>query len=364
QSGVSFIKRFSVVGVTRDKEYDLTKGTKGTRVLYFSANPNGEAEVVNVQLKPQSKLKKLQFDEGFASLAIKGRNSIGNIITKYPVKKIILKSKGVSTLSGRKIWYDDILKRLNADGRGKYLGEFDGDDRVLTVLSSGVYELTSFDLNNHFDDKMIVIEKYDPEKVFSAVHLDGKSKNYLVKRFVFDNQAPGKQTSIISDEPGSKLILISGAGRPVVSIEQLKGKDQIPETIEADLSQIIDVKGMKAMGNRLSQHPIKKVELLNEGFPEKEKTEAQDNNVEDLTSDDIPEPDEASELSEIPTLKPEKEKTTIQSTGPAKSVESPSDKSVQSSQDQPVESQPKKIDFEITNPDDIEIDDKGQLGLF
>ena len=127
QSGVSFIKRFSVVGVTRDKEYDLTKGTKGSRVLYFSANPNGEAEVVNVQLKPHAKLKKLQFDEDFATLAIKGRNSIGNIITKYPVKKIVLKSKGLSTLSGRKIWYDDILKRLNADGRGKYLGEFDGD---------------------------------------------------------------------------------------------------------------------------------------------------------------------------------------------------------------------------------------------
>src|ERR1700733_13827053 len=173
QSGVSYIKRFSVVGVTRDKEYDLTKGTKGTRVLYFTANPNGEAEVVNIQLKPHAKLKKLQFDENFADVAIKGRASLGNIVTKYPVKKIVLKAKGVSTLSGRKIWYDDILKRLNADGRGKYLGEFDGDDRVLTVLSNGTYELTNFDLNNHFDDKMILIEKYDPKKVFSVIHLDG-----------------------------------------------------------------------------------------------------------------------------------------------------------------------------------------------
>jgi topoisomerase-4 subunit A len=363
QSGVSFIKRFSVVGVTRDKEYDLTKGTKGTRVLYFSANPNGEAEVVNVQLKPHSKLKKLQFDEDFATLAIKGRNSIGNIITKYPVKKILLKSKGVSTLSGRKIWYDDILKRLNADGRGKYLGEFDGDDRILTVLNNGVYELTSFDLNNHFDDKMIVIEKYDPEKVFSAVHFDGKSKNYLVKRFVFDNQAIGKQTSIISDESGSKLILISGSANPVVRIGQLKGKEQVPETIEAGLSEIIDVKGMKAMGNRLSQHPVKKVELLNEDASETEITEAQDNDAEEFTGDGIAESNEISELPEIPAIeeKPVEPAQSVESL-PNKSVQSPS-QSVQSSS-QSVQSPPKKIDFEITNPDDIEMDDSGQLGLF
>src|ERR1700759_4556209 len=216
QSGTSYIKRFSVVGVTRDKEYDLTKGTKGTRVLYFTANPNGEAEVVNIQLKPHSKLKKLQFDEDFAAIAIKGRASMGNIVTKYPVKKIALKSKGISTLAGRKIWFDDVLKRLNADGRGKYLGEFDGEDKILTIMSGGVYELTSFDLNNHFDDKMILIEKYNPEKVYTAVHIDGKSKNYLVKRFVFENTAIGKQTSIISDESGSKLIFVTGAKQPMV----------------------------------------------------------------------------------------------------------------------------------------------------
>src|ERR1700712_1458438 len=245
QSGVSYIKRFSVVGVTRDKEYDLTKGSKGSRVQYFSANPNGEAEVVTVQLKPHSKLKKLQFDENFAELAIKGRNSMGNIITKYPVKKILLKSKGISTLSGRKIWYDPILKRLNADSRGQYLGEFDGDDRVLTVVGGGIYELTSFDLNNHFDDKMILIEKYDPEKVYSVIHYDGKSKNYLVKRFVFENTTIGRQTSIISEESGSKLVLISAAAQPMVKVEQLKGKTEIPEDIEVDLSTLIDVKGMK-----------------------------------------------------------------------------------------------------------------------
>jgi len=360
QSGVSFIKRFSVVGVTRDKEYDLTKGTKGTRVLYFSANPNGEAEVVNVQLKPHSKLKKLQFDEDFASLAIKGRNSMGNIITKYPVKKIILKTKGVSTLAGRKIWYDDILKRLNADGRGKYLGEFDGDDKILTVLSNGIYELTSFDLNNHFDDKMLIIEKYDPEKVFTAVHLDGKSKNYLVKRFVFENQSLGKQTSIISDETGSKLILISGAAKPIVGVEQLKGKEQAPETIEVNLSEIIDVKGMKAMGNRLSQHQVKKVELLNGIDSGSEAEETDDNNEEDLTDTNDAAIDETIGLPRNPPAQAEKEQP---ASPPIEPAQSPQDELVESPS-KSVQSFPKEIDFEITNPDDIEIDDKGQLGLF
>jgi topoisomerase-4 subunit A len=338
ESGVSFIKRFSVVGVTRDKEYDLTKGTKGTRVLYFTANPNGEAEVVNIQLKPQSRLKKVQFDEDFAALAIKGRSSIGNVVTKYPVKKIALKSKGVSTLSGRKIWYDDVLKRLNADGRGKYLGEFDGDDRILTVLSNGIYELTSFDLNNHFDDKMILIEKYDPEKVYSVVHIDGKSKNHLVKRFMFENTAIGKQTSIISDENGSKLVIISGAAQAIVEIEHLKGKEQTPETIEADLAGVIDVKGMKAMGNRLSQHPIKKVELIAENDLEEDNEAGNDDN----------DPDE-------PTDPDLKDPTSPAAESPEESVESSSES---------VQSHNKKIDFEITNPDDIDIDDTGQLGLF
>ncbi len=269
-SGVSYVKRFAVTGVTRDKEYDLTKGSKGSKVLYFSANPNGEAEVVNIQLKPHSKLKKLQFDEDFAGITIKGRGSMGNIVTKYPVKKIVLKSKGISTLSGRKIWYDEILKRLNVDSRGKYLGEFDGDDRVLTVMSNGIYELTSFDLNNHFFDNMILIEKYNPEKVYTVVHYEGKSKNYLVKRFTFENTPPGKETSIISDENGSKLTFISGSTQPLAKIDQLKGKTQIPETIEVNLAELIDVKGMKAMGNRVSQHMVQTVTLIRSEEPEEE----------------------------------------------------------------------------------------------
>jgi len=366
QSGVSYIKRFSVVGVTRDKEYDLTKGSKGSRVLYFTANPNGEAEVVNVQLKPHAKLKKLQFDEDFAAIAIKGRNSMGNIVTKYPVKKIVLKSKGVSTLSGRKIWYDDILKRLNADGRGKYLGEFDGDDRVLTVLTDGTYELTSFDLNNHFDDKMILIEKYNPEKVYTVVHLEGKSKNYMVKRFKFENTAIGRQTSIISDESGSKLTFISGSQQPVVKVDQLKGKTEIPETVELNLSELIDVKGMKAMGNRLSQHTVKSVKLVAEAEPEilEEGPAIDEEEAIEQPEESPSEPMESEEKSVESSSKSVESPKVESVESSSKSVESPKIESVESSSESVESPPPKKIDFEITNPDDIDIDDKGQLGLF
>lgn len=358
QSGVSYIKRFSVVGTTRDKEYDLTKGTKGSKVLYFSANPNGEAEVVNIQLKPHSKLKKLQFDEDFAAIAIKGRASMGNIVTKYPVKKIVLKSKGVSTLSGRKIWYDDVLKRLNADGRGKYLGEFDGEDRILTVLSTGVYELTGFDLNNHFDDKMILIEKYDPEKVYTVVHLEGKSKNHLVKRFTFENIASGRQLSIISDENGSKLEIITGLKEPVAKVVQLKGKDKTPEEIEVDLTTVIDVKGIKAMGNRLSQFPVKSVELLTAETDEGAGDGDDERNDPDTDESSGPEnpvkpkPAGPSTAHAAATDKEQEEKSSEPDADNAKSA------------DDAGLVQHKKVDFEITNPDDIDIDDKGQLGLF
>jgi topoisomerase-4 subunit A len=381
QSGVSYIKRFAVTGVTRDKEYDLTKGSKGSKVLYFSANPNGEAEVVNVQLKPHQKLKKLQFDEDFAQLAIKGRASMGNIITKYPVKKIILKSKGISTLAGRKIWYDDILKRLNVDARGKFLGEFDGDDRILTVFANGIYELTSFDLNNHFDDKMTIIEKYNPEKVYSVVHYDGKAKNYLVKRFVFENTVIGKQTSIISEEPGSKMVIISGASQAIVKVDQLKGATKTPETVELNLADLIDVKGMKAMGNRLSVHMVQTVALLSEHDDEDDVPDPEPDSVADTeilitpedktTTDEAPqaiiEPEPITEpkpkvKAEPVVVKPEPsvevQPEEVEKDEPETEVEAPKPT------EEPTPPPPKKIDFEITNPDDIDIDDRGQLGLF
>lgn len=373
QSGVSYIKRFAVTGITRDKEYDLTKGGKASKMLYFTANPNGEAEVVNIQLKPHAKLKKLQFDEDFAAIAIKGRASFGNMVTKYPVKKVVLKTKGISTLAGRKIWYDDVLRRLNADGRGVFLGEFDGDDRILIVYTNGTYELTSFDLNNHFEGKMMVIEKFDAGKVYAAVHFEGKARNYMVKRFVFENTAIGKLTSIISEEAGSKLVILSGSAQPVIKIEQLKGKGQQAELAELNLTDLIDVKGMKAMGNRLSAHPIQTIGLIAEHDDEADVPDPAPGSIsatgmeiignDKLSIDVIPEKAVIPQaivapVNPLPTVAPENivsEEQAIEGDEPT--VTEPAVKEVAA---KPA----KNIDFEITNPDDINIDDKGQLGLF
>lgn len=365
ESGTSYIKRFSVLGVTREKEYDLTKGTKGSKTLYFTPNPNGEAEVVNVQLKPHSKLKKLQFDIDFAEHVIKGRSSMGNIVTKYPVKKVVLKSKGVSTLSGRKIWYDEILKRLNVDSRGKYLGEFDGDDRILTVDKNGVYELSSFELSNHFDDHILLIEKYNPEKVFTAVYVEGKSGSHYLKRFVLENSSIGKKTSIISEESGSKLILLTGLKKPSVTVEVLKGKTRISETLVIDLAEAIEVKGMKALGNRLSPHEVRSVDLIAPSELESDDVVISDPVAVHVGDDDSGEPGvhTATPVSsmaidldaedEIPEAKEIKEPPVeVEKIGPEEPVADEEPKPA------------KKVDFEITNPEDLDIDDKGQLGLF
>ncbi|MGE8428089.1 MAG: DNA gyrase/topoisomerase IV subunit A [Sphingobacterium sp.] len=334
ETGTSFIKRFSVVGVTRDKEYDVSKGSKGSKILYFTANPNGEAEVVNIQLKPHTKLRKLNFDMDFAEIAIKGRASQGNIVSKYPVKKISFKSSGVSTLAGRKIWYDTIMKRLNADERGQYLGEFDGDDKILVVLSDGSYELANFDLSNHFDEKMIRIEKYYPDHIYTVVHKDGKSGTYFVKRFKFDDQPIGKRISFINEDAGSKLILMSNAAEPMVKLEILKGKSQTEETLDQPLTEIIDVKGIKAQGNRLSFHTVKSVTLTtaDEDLSQKGKEKAAE------TSTDSAETTVDSTTAEVDSSVKEKE---------VESTEKNDD-----------------IKLEITNPNDIQIDDKGQMEMF
>ncbi|WP_088160714.1 DNA gyrase/topoisomerase IV subunit A [Sphingobacterium sp. G1-14] len=334
ETGTSYIKRFSVVGVTRDKEYDVSKGSKGSKILYFTANPNGEAEIVNIQLKPHTKLRKLNFDMDFAEIAIKGRASQGNIVSKYPVKKISFKSSGVSTLAGRKIWYDTIMKRLNADERGQYLGEFDGDDKILVVLSDGSYELSNFDLSNHFDEKMIRIEKYHPDHIYTVVHQDGKSGTYFVKRFKFDDQPIGKRISFINEDAGSKLVLMSNAAEPMVKLEILKGKSQTEETLDQPLTEIIDVKGIKAQGNRLSFHTVKSVTLTtaDEDLSQKGKEKAAE------TSTDITETTVDSTITAVDSSVKEKE----------------------------VESNDKNDDIklEITNPNDIQIDDKGQMEMF
>lgn len=370
KTGVVYVKRFSILAVTRDKEYDLTKGSKGSKVLYFTANPNGEAELINIQLKPHSKLRKLQFDLDFAEIAIKGRASQGNIVTKYPVKKIVMKSKGVSTLSGRKIWYDDILKRLNSDGRGNFLGEFDGDDKIITIMSDGSYELIGFELSNHFDDKMIRIEKYNPEQVFSVVHRDGKSGIYYVKRFTFEDTLIGKRTSIINDEKGSKLIIITRADIPTVLIDVLKGKSQTPDTIEQNLADVVDIKGMKAQGNRLSPHEVKAIKLTAIEEQSEQNTPAQENK-EDKTAEktqEIKATDEK-QVDNI-TVKKKTEASVSKADGESaekKVVEKPTettDTDVQASEEPKIDKPRSKVNLEITNPDDIKLDDKGQFGLF
>ncbi|WP_285007982.1 DNA gyrase/topoisomerase IV subunit A [Pedobacter faecalis] len=343
-SGVSYIKRFAVVGVTRDKEYDLTKGTKGSKVLYFTANPNGEAEVVNVQLKPHSKLKKLQFDLDFAELAIKGRGSQGNIVSKYPVKKILLKSKGVSTLSGLKIWYDDLLRRLNVDGRGKYLGEFDGDDKILQVHKDGWYELSTFELSNHFDADLILIQKFDPEKPFAVVHFEGKAKNYYVKRFLFESIAVGKKVSLISEETGSRFLYLSANPEAMLTVDVLKGKTQIPETLEIKLADFIDVKGIKANGNRLTQHEVKSLNISNQ--EEEEPSAEKPGEPEGPTEGDGEQPEEQEPTQE------------------AGQEEKPVKKPWSGSGGTPANTTAKNVSLEITNPEDIDIDDLGQTKLF
>lgn len=344
-SGTAYIKRFAAGGVTRDKEYCLTKATKGSKVLYFSANPNGEAEVINVSLKPMAKLKKLFFDTDFSETVIKGRSSFGNILTKYPIKKIVLKSKGISTLAGRKIWFDETTKRLNENTHGRYLGEFKAEDKILCVFNDGSYQLCSFDLTNHFDDKMARIEKYNPEAVYSVVHYEGKLKNYFVKRFKFDDLAVGKRNGFISEENGSKLIIITNALTAIVKVAQLKGKSQVYEETELDISTLIDVKGLKANGNRLSIHDVQAVELLSNELEMEIETpgvasEEIGNEENEMASTEAEDEDTSEKNSNEDVILPEKK--------PTEFIAKPA----------------KKIDFEITNLDKLDIDDKGQLGLF
>ena len=385
-SGTSYMKRFAVVGVTRDKEYDLSKGgSKGTKVLYFTANPNGEAEVVNIALRPHSKLRKLQFDLDFAEVAIKGRGANGNIVSKYPVKKIILKSKGVSTLSGLKIWYDGSLKRLNVDGRGTYLGEFDGDDKILQVHKEGSYELSTFDLSNHFDADLLLIEKFNSEKIFAAIQFEGKTQNYLVKRFVFEIQSVGKKVFFISEEPKSRLLFLTSNLLAKATVEILKGKSQTPETLELTLAEQIDVKGFKANGNRLSTHDVQKVSLEEpvEVEEEAERAKAKDQSeeeAEDKVETERSKNKDQSEEEAEDKIETERSKTKGEGElkEKAEQVAATNDKTfkeklTEQSLKEEIEkeekpSEPpkpvKKIDLEITNPNDIDIDKKGQFGMF
>jgi len=260
KNGFIYMKRFAVTGVTRDKEYDLTQGTAGSRILYFSENLNGEAEVLRVTLKPKPRIKRLIFEVDFSELAIKGRASMGNILTKFEIHKIALKEKGVSTLGGRKIWFDEDVLRLNSDNRGKYLGEFGGDDMILVIYKTGEYLLCNFDLSNHFSDGILLIEKYNPQKVLTAVYFDAEQGFYYVKRFHLED-IQNREVGFIGEFPENKLIRFTWVGHPRFELE-FGGKNDGREPEVVDVEEFIGVKSYKAKGKRLSIYEIIKVNEL------------------------------------------------------------------------------------------------------
>ena len=260
-AGPSFVKRFNVSGITRDKEYDMTKGSKGSRVLYFSANPNGEAETVNVKLRPRPKLKILRFDFDFSELAIKGRSAKGNILTKNLVSKIEFKEKGSSTLSARKIWFDDIVHRLNVDGRGRYLGSFAGGDKVMVISAKGNYKLVDPDLSLRFDDDIKIIQKWSPKQPISVIYYDGYKSQFNLKRFI--PEMSSKEVLFITDHEKSYLELVSTVDKPEIRIEFDKRSNNRPDE-KYDISELISVKGVSAIGNRLSPYKIRNIELLSQ----------------------------------------------------------------------------------------------------
>ncbi len=262
KSGIARAKRFNITGVTRDKEYDLTSGNPGSRVLHFSANPNSEAETVTIYLTPNSNARLKVFDYDFGSLAIKGRASQGNMVSKYGVKKVVFKEKGASTLGGRNIWYDEILGRLNVDERGKYLGSFDLGDSILVIADDGSYELTGFDLTNRYEnDHIALIEKWEPEKIITAVHYDGAHKLNYVKRFIIETSTVGKKFSFIQEAKNSKLILVTTSRHPIITFKTGHKKAEA-QAEELDLNEKVEVRGWKAIGTKIAGENVRDIELL------------------------------------------------------------------------------------------------------
>ena len=284
KSGYNMIKRFAVKGVTRNKSYFLVKSEKGSKVLYFTANPNGQAEQVCVYLRALQKLKKLKIDIDFSEIAIKGRGTNGKIVTKNTIKKVELKSEGISTLPARKIWFDDAVHRLNVDERGEFLGAFDAEDKILCINQKGELELKEVELSTHFDEDMIVIEKFNSKKPISAIYFDGKKQCYFVKRFRLDKKS--KRLNFISDAKGSILEIISTDWRPQAELVFVKEKGKDRKKAIISLEEFIAVKGINAIGNKLSNKKIKEINLL-EPLPfESEKEIIEPENTIDETEED------------------------------------------------------------------------------
>ena len=285
REGPYYMKRFSVTGVTRNTDYKLASDKKGSEMLYFTANPNGEAEIVSVLLKPNARVRKNKIDIDFSDLAIKGRDSKGNLVTKYAVKKVDMKEEGVSTLAPRKIWFDDSVRRLNADGRGSLLGNFKGDDKILTINSQGEAKLVSFDLMNRFDDDYLILEKWNPEQPITCIYFDGEKDKYFVKRFLLEATS-NVQSFFTNDHPKSFLEFVtthSGAIAEIV-FPKIKDKQKDPETV--DLDEFIAVKGIKAIGNQLTKD---KVKTINISIPEPPEMIEEEPEHQEKSEDDVDE---------------------------------------------------------------------------
>ena len=282
KEGTSYIKRFAVTSVVRDREYDVTQGTPDSRITYFTANPNGEAEIIKVTLKPNPRVRRIIFEEDFSNINIKGRQAMGNILTKLPVHKIALKQRGGSTLGGRKVWFDRDVLRLNYDGRGEYLGEFQSEDTILVVQNSGEFYATNFDLNNHYDDGIRVLEKYDPNKVWTAVLYDADQQNYpYIKRFCFE--ATARKQNYLGENKNSNLILLTDECYPRLEVV-FGGHDNFREPMVVEADEFIAVKGFKAKGKRLTTYTI---ETINELEPTRQPEPSQ--KTEEQETDEEPE---------------------------------------------------------------------------
>ncbi|MFO7940110.1 MAG: DNA gyrase/topoisomerase IV subunit A [Bacteroidales bacterium] len=281
--GAIYMKRCAVTSITRDKEYDITKGSEGSEILYFSANPNGEAEDMRVRLKPRPRMKKRVLEFSFADLVIKGRQSIGNILTKYAIHKIEVVSAGSSTLGGRKGWFDADVLRFNVDGNGTYLGEFTDKDRVLVMNKSGSYQTVAFDVVHHFDEEPYLIEKFDPERVYAAVYYDADQEYYYVKRFTFEQS--NDLQSLIGDNPESKLIRVTRVEYPRLEVV-FGGKHSHRESEIIEIAEFIGVKSHRAKGKRLSNYEVAKIKELEPTLPETPEPDPNSNNSDDDDDDD------------------------------------------------------------------------------
>jgi topoisomerase-4 subunit A len=272
KTGKGFAKRFNMPGVIRDKEYDLTQGESNSKIHYVTGNPNGEAEVVEVKLTPSSTARKKIFEFDFADLEIKGRAARGNTITKYPIRKVEFLKAGSSTLSKLNLWYDADSGRLNKDQRGKYLGKFDGDDKIIVFMRNGSYKITSYELTNRYEpERVLHLEKFHPERPISAVYVDGETKQYMVKRFMIETSTADKEFVFISEAIGSRLVAVTTSETPEVEVEVSKGKDKPKKSEVVNLEELVDIKGWKALGNRLSEHKVTRVTVVQDeeaGFEE------------------------------------------------------------------------------------------------